>query len=443
MCSNHRVCVSHRRRRVSHGDRSLKIHDSSIFPKRNTLSDASEYQIERNTVLMAIASTSESDKKILEDMSCLNWSSHGSVDGSNKNTYSYNFGYRKIFSKNRKITRSCNSNRDPSTVILSLSNVADSIATIVHEYMARNRGRHRNQIASMYRTFDNPNEVHDIDTCNERLESERRAARPMVCKELISDFIMHFCEETFMEYEVMIVSLVYLERILQGRENEFFMNEYNYKGVLFACMMMANKIWDDFHISNGMHCDIFSGLTLSRVNALEIQLVTILNYKMHVSHVEYATCHYRVQDLITKSHLQSKRHHYRSSSNRTPSPLCLTELDKPVSISDNSALEVTADKDALIAKNWNIDIRNDEYSCGGRGLDIDGDVKVAEVEQGKEKIRSNKCSWRVLLTKFQSWLKQNSRIAPSLASVGCTEKSLSDNEEGNERSRTILDSETL
>jgi len=105
-------------------------------------------------------------------------------------------------------------------------------------------------------------------------------------------------KESQMEYECMIITLIYLERLARLTNNAFRVCELNWRYILFTCMMLASKIWDDFAMINGEYATIFTNLKLSLINQLELEALKIFNFSLAVSNVEYTSYHAKIQDLV-------------------------------------------------------------------------------------------------------------------------------------------------
>lgn len=73
----------------------------------------------------------------------------------------------------------------------------------------------------------------------------------------------------------------------------------NWKGIILSCVILANKVWDDFHMQNLDYCYVFNGLTVERINALELQLLIALDNRCNVSPSVYAHTHFEIQAMIT------------------------------------------------------------------------------------------------------------------------------------------------
>ena len=106
-----------------------------------------------------------------------------------------------------------------------------------------------------------------------------------------------------MEYECVVLSFLYLERVLRQSDSLCVLDASNWRGLVLACMIMANKVWDDFHMRNVDYMTIFPSLTLRRINELELQLLHVLNANLSVGVGEYASYHFRVQAQFARAEI--------------------------------------------------------------------------------------------------------------------------------------------
>lgn len=134
--------------------------------------------------------------------------------------------------------------------------------------------------------------------------------RPEVTDNKVLESVVSFVEtvhaESLMEFEVIVISLIYLERIPLLTNDEFRINEANWKGVLFTCMVIASKMWDDFAMCNGDFADIFDQLRTSHLNDMEVILFTILGNSLTVSTSEYTK--YLSQLNALQTEVKVRRH---------------------------------------------------------------------------------------------------------------------------------------
>lgn len=134
--------------------------------------------------------------------------------------------------------------------------------------------------------------------------SDKSPPPPLPAIETLTQFIYEICYSTQMEYECSVVSLIYLTRFMEVSYHKTQLNEYNWRSVVLSCMLIANKMWDDFHVSNVSYCSIFPGLTLERVNQLEIGLLTVLDFNTWVSPSQYAEKHFSIQACIAEEQIK-------------------------------------------------------------------------------------------------------------------------------------------
>ena len=123
----------------------------------------------------------------------------------------------------------------------------------------------------------------------------------------ISNFVAKLCNDTQMEYECIIISLIYVRRLIKKSEGKLVMLQENWKGIILSCIVLANKVWDDFHMQNLDYCYVFNGLTVQRVNALELQLLISLDNRCNVSPSAYAQTHFEIQSMITLANIENEK----------------------------------------------------------------------------------------------------------------------------------------
>ena len=107
-------------------------------------------------------------------------------------------------------------------------------------------------------------------------------------------FVGALCLEALMEYECVVVVLIYLRRLIKGSKGQFVLLGENWEDVFLSCCVLSNKIWDDFHISNSDYCT-FLNVSLKRINRLEQAFLCLINYRCNVSPHVYSRCHLRIQ----------------------------------------------------------------------------------------------------------------------------------------------------
>jgi len=117
----------------------------------------------------------------------------------------------------------------------------------------------------------------------------------------------------------LVIALIYIDRLIENRNLE--LSILNIHRILITSIMIAAKYNDDILYNNTFYAKI-GGLPVSELNALEVELLRFLNFKLYVSkdmfdkymkelnsYMEYSTadlvqpkCHYNVitQQLVDK-----------------------------------------------------------------------------------------------------------------------------------------------
>jgi ribosomal protein S18 len=244
------------------------------------------------------------------------------------------FGYRQLFGKS--LMKPQVLNVTPHAVSKSLSiflrriliKSSQSIQfkefNILQKYKIFERGK----IQPLQKRFTNLSE-----TLSNRFHSSRQSVSPeemphlvqpqqvsIPSLEIITKFISDICHSTQMEYECSVASLIYLKRFMEISHPHLQLNEYNWRSIVLASMLTANKMWDDFHVANVAYCSIFPGLTLERVNELERGFLNILEYKTWISPSCYAESHFTVQACIAEDEIKHMKEKYSSAATGTVTP---------------------------------------------------------------------------------------------------------------------------
>ena len=106
---------------------------------------------------------------------------------------------------------------------------------------------------------------------------------------LIVKFISHIYKTAQMEIDSLIISLIYLERLLEtGLETGLILLKHNWKTMVFTCLMLGSKIWDDLAMENKDLATLWPPITLKRVNQLERRALEALKYNVKVPASLYA-----------------------------------------------------------------------------------------------------------------------------------------------------------
>ena len=114
--------------------------------------------------------------------------------------------------------------------------------------------------------------------------------------------IFEFCANimilTKMEKDVLIISLIYIERLIFN--TGFILNSRNWRKIIFISLIIASKIWDDDSLENIHFSQIFTHLKISEINLLERIFIDFINYKTFIKYSEYMKYYLEVKNLALK-----------------------------------------------------------------------------------------------------------------------------------------------
>mmetsp|Transcript_15622 Transcript_15622/g.25674 ORF Transcript_15622/g.25674 Transcript_15622/m.25674 type:complete len:733 (-) Transcript_15622:148-2346(-) len=122
----------------------------------------------------------------------------------------------------------------------------------------------------------------------------------------VTEFYRSIFVRSQMEIECIIISLIYVERLIKKTKGELRPQADNWRSILFSCMVLASKVWDDLSMWN---CDFSKigpcGMTFSlqRTNELEIALLSALQYRVKVRASEYAKYYFLMRGMLCRSGL--------------------------------------------------------------------------------------------------------------------------------------------
>ncbi len=113
-----------------------------------------------------------------------------------------------------------------------------------------------------------------------------------------------------MEPDCMIITLIYVERLIKTTEGKLRPRTSNWRSILFSCMVLASKVWDDLSMWNvdfSETCPTGVEFSLQRINELEIALLATLDYQVKVPAGEYAKYYFLLRSMLIKSGLGGEK----------------------------------------------------------------------------------------------------------------------------------------
>jgi hypothetical protein len=124
------------------------------------------------------------------------------------------------------------------------------------------------------------------------------------------DEITTFYRDVFtgaqMEADCIIISLIYVERLIKMSEGALRPCADNWRSLLFSCMVLASKVWDDMSMWNAdfsRTCPAGVKFSIKRTNELELGVLSALQYMVKVPASEYAKYYFLLRSMLIKSGL--------------------------------------------------------------------------------------------------------------------------------------------
>ena len=101
----------------------------------------------------------------------------------------------------------------------------------------------------------------------------------------IFDFMADIIILTKMEKEVIVLSLIYIERLIFN--TGLLLTSRNWRRILLTAMIISSKVWDDNSLENDHFSQVFANLGVNEINTLERIFLELINYKVYVKQSEY------------------------------------------------------------------------------------------------------------------------------------------------------------
>lgn len=124
------------------------------------------------------------------------------------------------------------------------------------------------------------------------------------------DAITAFYRDVFrrsqMETDCIIMSLIYVERLIKDTNGGVRPRVGNWRSILFASMVMSSKVWDDLSMWNAdfsQACPAGVRFTLRRINELELAMLGCLKFSVKVPASEYAKYYFLLRSMMIRSGL--------------------------------------------------------------------------------------------------------------------------------------------
>jgi hypothetical protein len=133
--------------------------------------------------------------------------------------------------------------------------------------------------------FVKRSEIFDEDFNYLIMKIAERRYIPPPDPQTVFDFMADIIILTKMEKEVIILSLIYIERLTFN--TGILVTSRNWRRILLTAMIISSRIWDDSSFQNNHYSQVFANLGVSEINALERTFLELINYKVYVKQSEY------------------------------------------------------------------------------------------------------------------------------------------------------------
>ena len=161
------------------------------------------------------------------------------------------------------------------------------------------------------RTPRSPHSTHvHLDVFRDDHERSRRLRNtiPMPSTEEIATFYYEYFKRSQMEHDTIIMSLIYVERLIKETNGALSPTSANWRSLLFSSMIMASKVWDDLSMWNidFSNVSVATGIapfSLQRINELELSVLKLLRFDVRVAASEYAKYYFLIRNVLIRSGL--------------------------------------------------------------------------------------------------------------------------------------------
>uniref|UniRef100_A0A7S2EB28 WW domain-containing protein n=1 Tax=Ditylum brightwellii TaxID=49249 RepID=A0A7S2EB28_9STRA len=136
------------------------------------------------------------------------------------------------------------------------------------------------------------------------LESAVESAVPSL--DDITNFYRDVFRRSQMEADCIVMSLIYIERLIKDTNGGVRPRPSNWRSILFSCMVMSSKVWDDLSMWNAdfsQTCPRGVSFSLQRINELELAVLGCLRYSVKVTASEYAKYYFLLRSMLIRSGL--------------------------------------------------------------------------------------------------------------------------------------------
>ena len=141
-------------------------------------------------------------------------------------------------------------------------------------------------------------EIFDDDFLYYSMHIPQKRYMPPPDPQSIFEFVANIMILTKMEKEVIIISLIYIERLIFN--TGFIINSRNWRKIIFIALIIASKLWDDDSLENIHFSQVFTHLKIGEINLLERTFLELINYKVFIKFGEYMKYYLAIKNLALR-----------------------------------------------------------------------------------------------------------------------------------------------
>ena len=117
-------------------------------------------------------------------------------------------------------------------------------------------------------------------------------------------FVNNIYQKAQLEAEVLIISLVYFDRLRNVMEAQLVLGYRNWRAIVLACCVLASKVWDDLSMINAdFSCIMGQQFSLKQINKLEVAMLSALKFDVKVSLSTYALYYFKLRAMLGPGNL--------------------------------------------------------------------------------------------------------------------------------------------
>lgn len=114
-------------------------------------------------------------------------------------------------------------------------------------------------------------------------------------------FITNIYTFAQLEFDALICALVYIDRLRLATRGALCICHENWQSIVFAALVTASHMWDDFGMINDDLSLIYTNFPTSRINAIERIFVETLDYRLSIRPDQFAKYFYHIHRIMLKA----------------------------------------------------------------------------------------------------------------------------------------------